>query len=133
MYYLGILGIITTQKVWNSWELLFKMCCFWVVISWLDDYFVYISHALMYIDSCYYMCLHISTYVCIYLFCMIVWCMATLILHNACFAFLCRIHVYPSISNSLALINFLLLITHLVCETWCLICFPSKLVFKSRV
>ena len=32
MYYLGILGMITTQKVWNSWELLFKMCCFWVVI-----------------------------------------------------------------------------------------------------
>ena len=32
MYYLGILGIITTQKVWNSWELLFKMYCFWVVI-----------------------------------------------------------------------------------------------------
>ena len=34
MYYLGILGIITTQKVWNSWELLFKMCCFLVVINY---------------------------------------------------------------------------------------------------
>ena len=33
MYYLGILGIISTQKVWNSWELLFKMCCFLVVIT----------------------------------------------------------------------------------------------------
>ena len=32
MYYLGILGIITTQKVWNSWELVSKMCGFWVVI-----------------------------------------------------------------------------------------------------
>ena len=33
MYYLGILGIITTQKVWNSCELLFKIYCFWVVIN----------------------------------------------------------------------------------------------------
>ena len=32
-YYLGILGIITTQKVWNSWELVSKMCGFWVVIT----------------------------------------------------------------------------------------------------
>ena len=32
MYYLGILGIITTRKVWNSWELVSKMCGFWVVI-----------------------------------------------------------------------------------------------------
>ena len=27
------LGIITTQKMWNSWELLSKICSFWVVIS----------------------------------------------------------------------------------------------------
>ena len=33
MYYLSILGIITTQKVWNSWELLYKICTFWVVIN----------------------------------------------------------------------------------------------------
>ena len=32
MYYLGILGIITTQNVWNSWKLVSKMCGFWVVI-----------------------------------------------------------------------------------------------------
>ena len=34
MYYLGILGIITTQKVWKSWKLVSKMCGFHVVISW---------------------------------------------------------------------------------------------------
>ena len=33
MYYLGILGIITTQKVWNLWKLVSKMCGFWVVIT----------------------------------------------------------------------------------------------------
>ena len=33
MYYLGILGIINTQKVWNSWKLVSKMCGFWVVIN----------------------------------------------------------------------------------------------------
>ena len=38
MYYLGILGIITTQKVWNSWKLVSKICGFWVVIIKLKDY-----------------------------------------------------------------------------------------------
>ena len=38
MYYLGILGIITTQKVWNSWELVSKMCGFWVIINSLWDH-----------------------------------------------------------------------------------------------
>ena len=33
MYYLDILGIITTQKVWNSWKLVSKMCGFLVVIN----------------------------------------------------------------------------------------------------
>ena len=33
MYYFGILGIITTQKAWNSWKLVSKMCGFWVVIT----------------------------------------------------------------------------------------------------
>ena len=40
MYYLGILDIITTQKVWSSWELLFKMCCFWVVIISISFFIV---------------------------------------------------------------------------------------------
>ena len=35
MYKLGMLGIITTQKVWDSWELLFKMFYFLLVINWL--------------------------------------------------------------------------------------------------
>ena len=30
---LGHIKHNTTQKVWNSWELLFKMCCFRVVIN----------------------------------------------------------------------------------------------------
>ena len=38
MYYLGILGIITTQKVWNSWKLVSKMCGFWVVIISLNQH-----------------------------------------------------------------------------------------------
>ena len=39
MYYLSILGIITTQKVWNSWKLVSKICGFWVVIRYFMDFF----------------------------------------------------------------------------------------------
>ena len=40
IYYLGIFGIITTQNLWNSWELVSKMCCFWVVINKIVTKFV---------------------------------------------------------------------------------------------
>ena len=39
IYYLGILGIITTQKVWNSWKLVSKICGFWVVINTISFLF----------------------------------------------------------------------------------------------
>ena len=43
---------------------------------WL--FYVYITCALLYIDFCYHVCLHLFAYVCLYFFCMTVCCMITL-------------------------------------------------------
>ena len=34
---MSVLGIITTQKMWNLWELLSKICSFWVVIIFYQN------------------------------------------------------------------------------------------------
>ena len=50
-----------------------------------------------------YIALYTSAHVCIYLFCMILWHMTTLL---ACFVCLCGTHIYTHISNSLVLVDF---------------------------
>ena len=46
--------------------------------------YIYIACSLLYIDSCYHVCLYIFAYVCMYLFCMIVYCTTTIFLHDDC-------------------------------------------------
>ena len=84
----------------------------WVLTWWLFS--IHIACVLLYIDSCYHVCLYIFVYVCIYLFWIIVYYMTTIFLHDDCLCLIAMINydidMLIILIDSLAMIILLILI-----------------------